>query len=232
LWSGTSTDPYKAAGFTQSFVELAKTVPASKPISMNATEYKIDLESLMNSSNPGSYYASPLDTAVPVPVTCMASSPVPSTGAAYSTAGVVTAAAAFQYQVNSQVIITAQSAGSLVPFQVYFITAVASTTSFTISATPGGPAVTPAVAGTAVSFLVRNLSSLGSTCGKFAAGLDTRLSKKQTVSGIDTNGLLVSVNAQFDRDQIANMAQATLDLWAEFDAFVQVIPGVATTVTF
>lgn len=72
----------------------------------------------------------------------------------------------------------------------------------------------------------------GSICGKFAAGLDTRLSMKETISGIDTNGLLVSVNGSFDRDNVEFMAQALLDCWAEHDAFIQIIPGVATTVTF
>lgn len=72
----------------------------------------------------------------------------------------------------------------------------------------------------------------GSICGKFAAGLDTRLSRKETVSGIDTNGLLVSINGSFDRDNVNKMAQAIFDVWAEHDAFVQIIPGVATTVTF
>lgn len=69
-------------------------------------------------------------------------------------------------------------------------------------------------------------------CGKFLAGLDTRLSKKSTVSGIDTNGLLVSINGFFDRNNISSMNQAILDVWANYDAFVQIIPGVATTVTF
>lgn len=68
--------------------------------------------------------------------------------------------------------------------------------------------------------------------GKFAGGLNTRLSKKAAVSGIDTNGLQVSLNWYFDKDQINNMLQSVLDVWAQHDAFVQVIPGVATTVTF
>lgn len=69
-------------------------------------------------------------------------------------------------------------------------------------------------------------------CGKFAAGLDTRLSRKETVSGIDTNGLLVSINGSFDRDKVTSMVQSILDVWAEHDSFIQIIPGVATTVTF
>lgn len=69
-------------------------------------------------------------------------------------------------------------------------------------------------------------------CGKFMAGLDLRLSTKEVVSGIDTNGLLVRLNAKFDEDNLINMVNAVLDVYAEHDAFVQIIPGVATTVTF
>lgn len=68
--------------------------------------------------------------------------------------------------------------------------------------------------------------------GKFAGGLNTRLSKKSTVSGIDTNGLQLSINMKFDYDNVSLMTDAILDVWAEHDSFVQIIPGVATTVTF
>lgn len=68
--------------------------------------------------------------------------------------------------------------------------------------------------------------------GKFACGLNTRLSKKSTVSGIDTNGLQLSINGQFDMDRYTNMVDAYMDVFAEHDAFIQIIPGVATTVTF
>lgn len=69
-------------------------------------------------------------------------------------------------------------------------------------------------------------------CGKFMGGLDLRLSSKDVVSGIDTNGLLVRLNAKFDDDNLSEMVNAVLDVYAEHDAFVQIIPGVATTVTF
>lgn len=69
-------------------------------------------------------------------------------------------------------------------------------------------------------------------CGKFMGGLDLRLSSKDVVSGIDTNGLLVRLNAKFDDDNLSEMVNAVLDVYAEHDAFVQVVPGVATTVTF
>lgn len=68
--------------------------------------------------------------------------------------------------------------------------------------------------------------------GKFMGGLDLRLSSKDVVSGIDTNGLLVRLNARFDDNNLSNMINAVLDVFAEHDAFVQIIPGVASTVTF
>lgn len=70
------------------------------------------------------------------------------------------------------------------------------------------------------------------TIGKFAAGLNCRLSNKSTVSGIDTNGLQVSINGKFDFNNIVNMIDAVLDVYCEHDSFIQIIPGVATTVTF
>jgi hypothetical protein len=151
LGSAATNDPYKAQGYSQSYMELSKTVADGKQITINSTEYRVDTECNMNSTNPTDHYnatslAHPLGSYVPVPL-----------------------------------------------------------------------------------FLS---DTSGTLCGKFAGGIDTRLSKKNTVSGIDTNGLLVSVNGQFDRDYVSSMLQADLDLWAEFDAFVQVIPGVATTVTF
>lgn len=69
-------------------------------------------------------------------------------------------------------------------------------------------------------------------CGKFEAGIDLRLSAKDVVSGIDTNGLLVRLNGNFDSEMLSQMVNAVLDVYAEHDAFVQIIPGQATTVTF
>jgi hypothetical protein len=89
-------------------------------------------------------------------------------------------------------------------------------------------------------------------CGKFAGGLNLQLSNRGAVCGLDTNGLHISLNGTFNADAAsanapnttsagANviypttttpMVTAILDCWAEHDAFVQIIPGVATTVTF
>lgn len=72
----------------------------------------------------------------------------------------------------------------------------------------------------------------GSIPGKFAGGIDLRLNNKAIVSGIDTNGLLVCLNGTFDSRFVANRYQCILLAHAEYDAFIQIIPGVATTVTF
>lgn len=92
-------------------------------------------------------------------------------------------------------------------------------------------------------------------CGKFAGGLNLQLSKRDAVCGIDTNGLSVCINGTFNSDaagatalnasnvtlgnatlptaaDVTPMVYAILDCWAEHDAFVQIIPGVATTCTF
>lgn len=85
-------------------------------------------------------------------------------------------------------------------------------------------------------------------CGKFAGGLNLQLSKRDAVCGMDTNGLNICINGTFNPDavsasafsstheitptDITPMVYAILDCWAEHDGFVQIIPGVATTVTF
>lgn len=73
---------------------------------------------------------------------------------------------------------------------------------------------------------------LTSTCGKFMGGINLKLSDRNVISGIDTNGLSLNVNLTFDNAQFVYSQDAVFDLFAEYDAFVQVIPGVATTITF
>lgn len=141
-----TSDWYKASGFNQAYMELAKTADPGSQLPINWTEFRTDL----GISPTNSDYAGPL------------------TGT-----------------------------NALIPF--------------------GNNQV---------------VANAGSCCGKFAGGLDTKLSDKRVVSGIDTNGLLVCINGQFDTSLVSSMQQAILDVWAEHDAFVQVIPGVATTVTF
>lgn len=84
-----------------------------------------------------------------------------------------------------------------------------------------------------VTYIVPPMSHEKSTwSGKFAGGLDLRLSAKEVVSGIDTNGLLVRLNVAFEKSQLEKMVNAVVDIFCEHDAFVQIIPGVASTVTF
>lgn len=73
---------------------------------------------------------------------------------------------------------------------------------------------------------------LDTRCGKFASGIDLRLSTKDVISGIDTNGLLVRLNGKFDYNNVQNVIAAIIDIWAEYDAFIQIIPGMAVTTTF
>jgi len=68
--------------------------------------------------------------------------------------------------------------------------------------------------------------------GKFLACLNTQLTPKSIISGLDTNGLMVGLNFDFDQDQLNAQVDAILDVWAEHDTFIQIIPGVASTVTF
>lgn len=68
--------------------------------------------------------------------------------------------------------------------------------------------------------------------GKFVACLNTQLTPKSVVSGLDTNGLMVGLNFKFDTNLLGDQQTALLDVWAEHDSFVQIIPGVASTVTF
>ena len=77
-----------------------------------------------------------------------------------------------------------------------------------------------------------NTTTQAAWCGKFIGGIDLRLSSKDVISGIDTNGLLVRLNMTFDKDHLKDMTNAVLDVYCEHDAFVQIIPGVASTVTF
>lgn len=81
-------------------------------------------------------------------------------------------------------------------------------------------------------YTVANYITNNVPCGKFVGGLNLQLSQKEAVCGIDTNGLLVSLNLNFNKNTTASMVNAILDAWAEYDAFVQIIPGVATTTTF
>lgn len=70
---------------------------------------------------------------------------------------------------------------------------------------------------------------------KFACGLDLELvsgKSQEIISGLNTNGMNTSINLQFDPNKVSSVQAAVLDLFAEYDAFVNVAPGLATTVSF
>lgn len=77
-------------------------------------------------------------------------------------------------------------------------------------------------------------SNLYST-GKFACGLDLELvsgRSNEMVCGMNTNGMNTSINATFHSDFIANVENALIDAWCEYDSFINISPGIATTVSF
>lgn len=67
--------------------------------------------------------------------------------------------------------------------------------------------------------------------GKFAAGLDLELvpgRSQNLICGMNTNGMNTSIYGSFDSAAVA----ATVDAWCEYDAFINISPGIATTVSF
>lgn len=78
---------------------------------------------------------------------------------------------------------------------------------------------------------------LTSPPGKFACGLNTELVRGKTgdlICGLNTNGMNTSIRGYFhpnyltDTDKLA----VTIDAYAEYDAFINISPGIATTVSF
>lgn len=71
--------------------------------------------------------------------------------------------------------------------------------------------------------------------GKFACGLDLELvsgKSQEIISGLNTNGMNTSIDLTFDSQKISTVRPAVLDLYAEYDSFINVAPGLATTVSF
>ena len=69
--------------------------------------------------------------------------------------------------------------------------------------------------------------------GKFAAGIDLELVTGKSgdlVCGMNTNGMNTSIFVNFVPG--SSPANTRLDLWAEYDAFINISPGLATTVSF
>lgn len=70
---------------------------------------------------------------------------------------------------------------------------------------------------------------------RFAAGLNLQLvngKDGEMISGLNTNGMNTSIRGLFNPLYTDYMADATVDAYAEYDAFVNISPGIATTVAF
>lgn len=71
--------------------------------------------------------------------------------------------------------------------------------------------------------------------GKFAAGLNLQLCNNkdgQIICGLNTNGMNTSIRGTFQPFYTAYMDKVRVDAWAEYDAFINISPGIATTVSF
>lgn len=69
--------------------------------------------------------------------------------------------------------------------------------------------------------------------GRFACGLDLELvtgKSGELVCGMNTNGMNTSIFLTFQPS--ASTVNTRVDCWAEYDAFINVSPGLATTVSF
>lgn len=73
---------------------------------------------------------------------------------------------------------------------------------------------------------------------KFACGLDLELvsgKSNDMICGLNTNGMNTSIFATFDSQMVAAASTplaAQVDAFAEYDAFVNIAPGLATTISF
>lgn len=71
--------------------------------------------------------------------------------------------------------------------------------------------------------------------GRFAGGLNLQLAQnkdQQIISGLNTNGMNTSIRGVFHPLYTDFMDTVQVDAWAEFDAFINISPGIATTVSF
>jgi hypothetical protein len=101
---------------------------------------------------------------------------------------------------------------------------------------------------TDICYFVNSDSTTYYEKGKFACGLDLELVSGRTneiICGMNTNGMNTSIFATFNATAAANTVNATLgngdgiwveacrvDAWCEYDAFVNISPGIASTVSF
>lgn len=76
--------------------------------------------------------------------------------------------------------------------------------------------------------------------GKFAAGLNLELAPNKNgdvISGLNTNGMNTQIVGRFHPDYLGSTSypyntDVIIDAFAEYDAFINISPGIATTVSF
>jgi len=71
--------------------------------------------------------------------------------------------------------------------------------------------------------------------GKFAAGLNLELASNKSgdlISGLNTNGMNTSIRGVFHPLFTDFLDDVRVDAYAEYDAFINISPGIATTVSF
>lgn len=71
--------------------------------------------------------------------------------------------------------------------------------------------------------------------GRFACGLNLELANNKygnVISGLNTNGMNTSIRGYFHPSYLENMDSVVVDAYAEYDAFINISPGIATTVSF
>jgi hypothetical protein len=89
-------------------------------------------------------------------------------------------------------------------------------------------------------YKVMNFSPEGTTVGtlpKFACGLNLELTNGKSgdlICGLNTNGMNTSIRGYFHPNYLTNTDKmdVIIDAYAEYDAFINISPGIATTVSF
>lgn len=73
------------------------------------------------------------------------------------------------------------------------------------------------------------------TTGRFLGGLGLELMNDKSgslISGLNTNGMNTAIRGSFHPSYTYLVQPCSLDVWTEFDAFINISPGIATTVSF
>ena len=87
------------------------------------------------------------------------------------------------------------------------------------------------------AYTVCQIMSPVNLCGRgtFAAGIDLELVSGRSndlICGMNTNGMNTSIFLNFDASNTASIEACRLDAWCEYDSFINISPGIATTVSF